>query len=60
MNVSVASTYGLRNSATDLERQIEHFQIGGEQSAGDHCVRGRSDIPVSSRFGERHPLALVT
>jgi methyl-accepting chemotaxis protein len=60
MNVSVSSTYGLHNSAADLERQIEHFQLG-EERAGDGDSRlGRKDpVPYSQR-GKRGLLVPVT
>jgi methyl-accepting chemotaxis protein len=60
MSSSVASAGALRNSAVDLERQIERFQIGEEHSAEDDRRDSRRDSSMSSPRDKRNRAALAT
>jgi len=58
MSSTVANAGALRNSAVDLERQIEQFQIGEESSAGDDS-RDWQEPTANLRRGRPGPLVLV-
>jgi methyl-accepting chemotaxis protein len=60
MSSSVASAHTLRNSAVDLEQQIEHFQVGDEVGDNPDATddgRGNWQSSTSLRTGARSSTA---
>ena len=57
MSSSVANAGALRDSAVDLERQIERFQIEEDYSVDDSVLGSRRIPPSALRRGRENPLA---